>query len=414
MITDEMRDYKVNIKYKVDNFDILFENGDIEEFTSEMIRHLYIERDYESLFFPLINISIVMDDVVYQRIQQESETVQFRVRIVRNVYDSKGKLLKYEMFCNKTFRCFMEKNNIVKDIELVNNKRDVDKSTHPGHIANPREFYIFLDDVIKCKKMLNLSIEDASLTDLVLYMFNQCGVEKVLMSKLDNQSRVSNLILPNGNIIETILFLEDNLGFYRKGTLLYFDIDNAYLIDKNSKCTSWRKNEVRVTHIHVANHSGSDSQLNGQFTNKDRKQTHVFTHTERVEIRNSNIINDQLSGNNITMIDAKNNSVSNISSNSTQIGNANTNIMNIKSDNKFANEILQTRMKERECICTMSFLGVDIDVFSPNKEIIVTYEEPELHKKFSGNYRILKVISTLKKDSHELVGEVQVTMTKQE
>ena len=27
MITDEMRDYKVNIKYKVDNFDILFENG---------------------------------------------------------------------------------------------------------------------------------------------------------------------------------------------------------------------------------------------------------------------------------------------------------------------------------------------------------------------------------------------------
>ena len=140
----------------------------------------------------------------------------------------------------------------------------------------------------------------------------------------------------------------------------------------------------------------------------------MFTHTERVEIRNSNIINDQLSGNNITMIDAKNNSVSNISSNSTQIGNANTNIMNIKSDNKFANEILQTRMKERECICTMSFLGVDVDVFSPNKEIIVTYEEPELHKKFSGNYRILKVISTLKKDSHELVGEVQVTMAKQE
>lgn len=414
MITDEMRDYKVNVKYKVDNFDILFENGDIERFTSEMIRHLYIERDYESLFFPLINISIVMDDVIYQRIQQESETVQFRVRIVRNVYNSRGKLLKYEMFCNKTFRCFMEKNNIVKDIELVNNKRDIDSSTHPGYIANPREFYIFLDDVIKCKKMLNLSIEDASLTDLVLYMFNQCGVEKLLMSKLDNQSRISNLILPNGNIIETILFLEDNLGFYKKGTLLYFDIDNAYLIDKNSKCTSWRKNEVRVTHIHVANHSGSDSQLNGQFTNKDRKQTHVFTHTERVEIRNSNIINDQLSGNSITMIDAKNNSVSNISSNSTQIGSANTNIMNIKSDNKFANEILKTRMRERECICTMSFLGVDVDVFSPNKEIIVTYEEPELHKKFSGNYRILKVISTLKKDSHELVGEVQVTMTKQE
>ena len=34
MITDEMRDNKVNIKYKVENFDIIFENGDIEEIRS--------------------------------------------------------------------------------------------------------------------------------------------------------------------------------------------------------------------------------------------------------------------------------------------------------------------------------------------------------------------------------------------
>ena len=157
MITDEMRDNKVNIKYEVENFDILFENGDIEEITSEMVRHLYIEKDYENLYFPLINISIVMDDLIYHRIKQENDTVQFRVRIVRNIYDTNGKLLKYEMFCNKTFRCFMEKNNVVKDIELLNTKRNIDKATHSSYIANPREFYIFLDDVINCKKMMNLS-----------------------------------------------------------------------------------------------------------------------------------------------------------------------------------------------------------------------------------------------------------------
>ena len=125
MITDEMRDYKVNVKYKVDNFDILFDNGDIEEFTSEMVRHLYIERDYESLYFPLINISVVMDDVVYQRIQQESETVQFRVRIVKNIYNIDKKLIKYELFCNKTFRCFMDKENIVKEVNTNGNLTEI-------------------------------------------------------------------------------------------------------------------------------------------------------------------------------------------------------------------------------------------------------------------------------------------------
>ena len=234
------------------------------------------------------------------------------------------------------------------------------------------------------------------------------------MSKLDNQTRVSNLILPNGNLIENLTFLDETIGFYKKGMLLYFDIDNAYLIDKNSKCTSWRKNEVRVTHIHVSNSLGSDSQLNGQYTDKERKQTHLFTHTERTEIKNSNLINDQLNGNAITIIDAKNNSVTNISTDSTQIGKPNSNMINVKSSNIYTNNIIETRLKESECICIMSFLGIDIDVFSPNKELIVTYEDPDLQKKYSGNYRILKTVSTLRKDAKELIGEVQVVLTKQE
>ena len=99
MITEEMRENKVTIKYKVENFDIIFASGEIVEITAEMVRHLYIERDYDNLYFPLINVSVVMDDVVYHRIKQENDTVQFRVRIIRNIYDKDGKLVKYELFC---------------------------------------------------------------------------------------------------------------------------------------------------------------------------------------------------------------------------------------------------------------------------------------------------------------------------
>lgn len=413
MITDEMRDNKINIKYKIENFDIIFENGDIEKIGPGMVRHLYIERDFDNLYFPLINVSVVMDDVIYQRIKQENETVQFRVRVIRNIYDVDGNMKNYELFFNKTFRCFMDKDNIIKDNERLDVKRNTDQAQHPSYVANPREFYLFLDDVIKCKKITNLSVENAQLTDLVVYLFNQCGIEKLLMSKLDNQMTVRNLIIPNGNLIENLTFLDETLGFYKKGMLLYFDIDNAYLIDKNALCTSWRPNEVRITHIHVANHISSDSQLNGQFTDKDRKQCHLFTHTDRVEIKNANIVNDQINGNSITVINAKNNSITNISGDTTQIGSANSNIVISKYSNSYANSIIETRLNESENICTMSFLGIDVDVFSPNKEIILTFEEPNLHKKYSGNYRILKLISTLRKDAEELVGEVQVILAKQ-
>ena len=68
MITDEMREFKNIIKYKIDGFDILFENGDIESIPPGMINHLYIEKDFDVLYFPLINVSMAMKDTVYERI----------------------------------------------------------------------------------------------------------------------------------------------------------------------------------------------------------------------------------------------------------------------------------------------------------------------------------------------------------
>ena len=38
------------------------------------------------------------------------------------------------------------------------------------------------------------------------------------------------------------------------------------------------------------------------------------------------------------------------------------------------------------------------------KEIVVTYEDPELHKKYSGSYRVIKLTSILKKDSKRISG----------
>lgn len=413
MITSEMRNYRNSIKYKIESMDILFNNGDIEHIDSGMITHLYIEKDYDNLYFPILNVAAVMTDELYDRINKENETVQFRLKILKNLYDQQNTFLKYELFCNKTFRCFMDKQNIIRDNEQYKDKEETEKSDSANKRSNSRNFYLFLDDVINCKKVLNLSVSDADITDLIIHLFNECNVEKLLMSKLDNRERIKNLILPNGNIIETINYINNNNGLYKKGMLLFFDLDCAYLIDKNTRCTSWRKNEVRVTHIHISNQKSTDSQLAGQFTDKDRKQCHVFAHTDRVEVTNKNILNDQLNGNSVTIIDAKNNKVTNIDSDLTQIGKANKNILNVNSNNQFIASTLETRMKENECISTMSFIGVDIDVFTPNKELLITYEDVSLNKKYGGDYRISKVTATLKKDAEELVGEIQITIKKQ-
>ena len=87
MITDEMRDYRNIVKYKIESMDIMFNNGDVVNIESGMITHLYIEKDFDNLYFPIINVSAVMKDELYDRINKENETVQFRLKIIKNIYD---------------------------------------------------------------------------------------------------------------------------------------------------------------------------------------------------------------------------------------------------------------------------------------------------------------------------------------
>lgn len=413
MITQEMRDYKNLIKYKVDNFDIMFENGDIEQMNGDMVTHLYIEKDFDELYFPIVNISVMMKDELYHRIKQENETVKFRLRIIKNIYDQDMKFLKYELYCNEIFQCFKDKENVIEDNVNVESKKETEGDGAVTLGNNVRDFYLFTDEVTKCKKVFNLSVESASLSDLIIYLLGEAGLSQLLMSKLDNNKSLSNITIPPADTIETINYLNNQFSFYKKGMLLFFDIDTVFLIDKNYKCTAWRKNEVKITHIHVANQQSNDSQMNGYFTNKDRKQTHVFANTDRVEIRNTNITSNQLFGNDIRIIDSKSGSTSNVSANTTSVGGTNEQILTIKAGNSYAASELQTRLEENEIICGVVLIGVDTEVVSPNKEILITYEDAKLNKQYSGNYRVSKSIATLTKDAGELVGEVQVVLKKQ-
>ena len=413
MITDEMRNNANIIKYKVDNFDIMFKNGDIEKLDGDMVTHLYIEKDYDELYFPIVNLSIVMKDSLYQRIQNEIDTVKFRLRVIKNIYDKQSYFLKYELCFNEIFQCFKDKDSIVKDNDAEKTKSDTEGKEAVSMGTNTRNFYLFTDEVTKCKKMFNLSLSSGTMTDLLVYLVGAAGINKLLMSKLNNNPSVSGITVPSGNLVDTIIFLDNLKSFYKKGMLLYFDIDTAYIIDKNYQCTAWRKNEIKVTHIHIANQQSSDSQLNGYFINKDRKQTHVFANTDRIQLKNMNILENQLAGNNIKVVDSKTGSVKSVGAKTTTVGGSNEQILSLKSNSQYALTELQTRMEENECICGVTLIGVDLEVVSPNKEIVITYEDSKLNKEYGGNYRVCRSITTLTKDGGELIGEVQVELRKQ-
>lgn len=414
MITEEMRKYRTNIKYRVDTLVVLFDDGSTVEIEPGMVTSLFIEKDFDNLYFPIININVVMDDELYNAITQENETVKFRFRVDKVIHDANDDYVRYELFFNDLFICFSNKEVIVKDKSSIKNRKEIERTNSTQNTrANGRSFYLFKDDVIKCKENLNLSIKKATPQDLVLYMYNKVGIQKLLMSVPDNLKIILNTLVPTGNLIETINYINEHKGFFNKGLLMYFDIDVAYFIDKSSKCSSWRKNEVRITHLHISDEENYKSRLTGSYTDKDRKSTHIFTNTTNTKILNVGLLNDQLSGNNIVVVNNKTNSVENINPDTTQIGKSNIKYMISKEDNSFNINELKYRMEENECVVQTSILGIDIESLTPNKELLITFSDSELNKAYGGNYRISKEVFVLNKDGENLINTTECVFKKQ-
>lgn len=414
MITEEMRKYRNNIRYKVDTLVVLFNDGSTIEVEPGMITSIYIEKDFDNLYFPIINLSVVIDDELYNRITNENETVKFRLRINKLIYDANNIYIKYELLFNELFICFSNKEVIIKDKKSIQNKKEIEHSVATQNTrANTRNFYLFKEDVIKCKKNMNLSIKKSTIQDLVLYMFNKANIDKLLMSIPDNLNYINNLLIPNSNLIESLLYVNELKGFFNRGLLLFFDVDTAYFIDKSSKCTSWRKNEVRITHLHVSDDESFKSKITGEFVDKDRKSSHIFTNTNSTKIFNVGLLNDQLSGNNIVVVNNKSNRIDNINPDTTQIGDSNIKYLTTKEDNEFSINEIKYRMEENECVIQTAILSVDIDTMTPNKEFLITFSSSELNKLYGGNYRISKEVFILKKDGENLINTSECIFKKQ-
>ena len=105
-------------------------------------------------------------------------------------------------------------------------------------------------------------------------------------------------------------------------------------------------------------------------------------------ITSETVITEQLSGNNITVVNKNNGEVEKIDNDLEQHGEGTYNILQNNFNNKFAVEELTTRITEKAKIVRITLGDVDIDALTPNKEFTLIFEESEINAKYGGSYRL--------------------------
>jgi len=393
-------------RYNVDSFDIIFPNDpNPVNMDPKQITVISLERDFDNDYFPILRVNMTMDPNLYFKILSNKLGVKIRMRMQKSIFDAKKAFrFKRDVF-NDVFSVFIDDNtpNIDKNQQKTSKETEKSQKT-PRDLNNEVSFYLFKEsDLLNSKKIINAVLSSASLVDAVTYCLSTSGFNRVLMSPFDNRGSVKELVLPPLTVLGELLYLEQQYGFYNKGSLIFFDVDASYIIDRNPTCTAYRRDEFRQTIFTIKDPTNAHSFNPGSLINEKEKRFFINVTPGSINMYNDSIINDQIDGNNLITINPYSGTVKTINSNAIQRGGGSYKILVNRYNNNFINEAEAHRRRENGNVVHVSLNDFDIESLSPNKEFIFLFQDTEINKSHSGNYRISKSVVTFGKSGEEFI-----------
>ena len=388
-------DTYMQYRYVVSEFKAMM-GSEIIEFDPGKIRDLSMEKDYEHDLFPILRIVIITTQARYRHILQNKDTVKFKFRLQkysRMLHDPNTESMKSD-YINGTYVIFTDDKtpDLSENVVKLKAKTDDVEGEYLPQDDYEAEFYLFREDFVKNARTLCHGIMRCNLETAVAWLCTKAGINKLLMAKMDNRNSYNPLIIPEQSFIDCINFLDNWYGFYKNGSIIFFDFDAFYLLNYTSKTTTWKPGEVTEGVIFVLDETISEEQYSMQLIRQGDTKHYVTTGHNFVDVMDTTSVQDVLGGSNIEVIDASSSSTSTGSS-----GGKNTKVMRT-SQPTFETTIYTARMKTNKKVINVALGSIDLDIVSPNKKFNFVFENTKLNSTYGGWYKMMKIVTTFTKE----------------
>lgn len=388
-------DTYMQYRYVVSEFKAMM-GSEIIEFDPGKIRDLSMEKDYEHDLFPILRIVVITTQARYRQILQNKDTVKFKFRLQkysRMLHEPNTESMKSD-YINGTYVIFTDDKtpDLSENVVKLKAKTDDVEGEYLPQDDYEAEFYLFREDFVKNARTLCHGIMRCNLETAVAWLCTKAGIDKLLMAKMDNRNSYNPLIIPEQSFIDCINFLDNWYGFYKNGSIIFFDFDAFYLLNYTSKTTTWKPGEVTEGIVFVLDETISEEQYSIQLIRQGDTKHYVTTGHNFVDVMDTTSVQDVLGGSNIEVIDASSSSVSTGSS-----GGKNTKIMRT-SQPTFETSIYSARMKTNKKVINVALGSIDLDIVSPNKKFNFVFENTKLNSTYGGWYKMMKIVTTFTKE----------------
>ncbi|MCM1221210.1 MAG: hypothetical protein NC548_42700 [Lachnospiraceae bacterium] len=217
-------------------------------------------------------------------------------------------------------------------------------------------------------------------------LLTQTKHKNVLMSPIENGDTYKELLVPAMPAYKGLIYLDQYYGMYKKGALIFYDLEWLYIINPNGKVTAKREDEWTETTFLVSKIENAVPG-NGMTRIPDEKIFYVNLSEMDINPQKFSMTANATLGSEAKIVISDDVEIEIEDAEQSYIDQRNEYISRRrKSDNKFAVDIAKARMEENECILYISAENLDVTAFSPNKKYQIAFEETSKQEKY-GKYK---------------------------
>jgi hypothetical protein len=406
-------DKKYLCKYQVKTF-IIMNGGETIDIGATNILSIEYLNDYEFNIMPLLKVSLQIDIRKKMWILKNKQNVRVKFELDKIGMEVEGEKFNTspENIWNDEFSIYLNDNDESFDVTSMENRVNLSegKENQGGKIDQENYFEtqnimdIFLmhpDAMSASRYVINKVYTEGTLQNIVAHMLTESRHKKVLMSKSENDESYREIIIPPLPLYKALIYLDQYFGIYKKGAIIYYDVNTLYILNSAGTDLPYRENEWKETTFLVAEINKA-TPGNGMVLREGEQISYPSVSEMDANSQNFAIAKNAELGSSAKIVVTDTTDVEIHNADQSYLNERNENITFIKDKNKFTGDVMKARMEENECIFYFNGENLDISAFTPNKIYHTIFEETSKQQSYGGNtYRIAYAYHYLKPESNE-------------
>lgn len=392
-------------RYNVKKFQLILPGEKPIDIINNAVKNISMSWLYDECIHPIMQMVIMLPPKLYNKIIDNKDEAKFVMKIYMTSFDSTNSEVKSDEYINDVFGVVMDDEEKYPEEASYDQKTKAAGENEFNESDYNTEFNLTLwkqSDLDAMRKVVNTIVKDSDVNTSMRKIFGEAGFRKIVMSPMDNNSKYDQIIVMPTNIMNIPDYFEKAYGTYYSGTQMFCDFDRLYILSKNGICDAYEDGEYKRTIFVIKKSTKNDTKRAGTSEDPQSKVYYMFVDTMDISTQSPSTSSDLIEGNNVTIINSNANETMDVSGAGEQNGGGNSRVISDNYGNDYNKSTVLSDINEKNATVTVYTNDYNIKALTPNKEILVVFEEPEKQDK-NGFYRIKSSFATLTKEDNDLI-----------